>query len=119
MVDRIKALLAGSGRANELVDRIAFLLPGKHFVDATGFTSVTTALARRKKLQIRYFNGPGETPGAAETQRASSRCAENWYLDAWCPQAQTLRRFTLHEMESAVCMDEASLEVSLQDLNAL
>lgn len=117
VVDRIETLLARSGRANELVNRITFLLPGKHAVDATGFTCVTTALARRQQIQIRYFT---RSRRALTTRIVSPQrlvFLQDWYLDAWCHQSQTLRRFTLHEMESAVCMDEAALEVSPQDLD--
>jgi predicted DNA-binding transcriptional regulator YafY len=117
VVLRIEALLAPSGRANALVSRIKFRLPGKHSVDATGFTAVTTALVRRIRLSIRYFTSsrPALTSSVVSPQRLVF--LQEWHLDAWCHNAQAMRRFNLHELESAVCMDEAALEVSPQDLD--
>lgn len=117
LVHRIETLLARSGRANALVSRIKFRLPGRHAVDATGFASVTTALARRHQLSIRYFTRSRRALTSRVVSPQRLVFLGEWYLDAWCHQAQTIRRFTLHEMESAVCLDEAALEVSPQDLD--
>ncbi len=117
VVHRIETLLAPSGRANALVSRIKFHLPGKHDVDGAGFSAVTTALARRHQLSIRYFTSsrPALVSCVVSPQRLIF--LQEWHLDAWCHDVQAMRRFKLHELESAVCMDEAALEVSLKDLD--
>ena len=116
-VHRIEMLLASSGRANELINRITFLLPGKHAVEATGFSSVTAALARRHQLRIRYFTRSRRALTSLVVSPQRLVFLREWHLDAWCHQTQAMRRFALSEMESAACMDEAALDVSLQDLN--
>lgn len=117
VVHRIETLLARSDRANASVNRVIFRLPGRHAVDATGFASVTTALARRHQLSIRYFTRSRRALTSRVVSPQRLVFLGEWYLDAWCHQAQTVRRFTLHEMESAVCLDEAALEVSPKDLD--
>ena len=117
VVHRIETLLARSDRANASVNRVIFRLPGRHAVDATGFASVTTALARRHQLSIRYFTRSRRALTSRVVSPQRLVFLGEWYLDAWCHQAQTVRRFTLHEMESAVCLDEVALEISLQDLD--
>lgn len=116
VVHRIETLLAPSGSANALVSRIKFRLPGKHPLDATGFASVTSALARRNQLSIRYLTPSRPASSVVSPQRLVF-LQEWWYLDAWCHDAQAMRRFKLHELESAVCLDEAALDVSPQDLD--
>ncbi len=117
VVRRIEALLSYSGRTNELVKRVQFRLPGKLVLDATAFAAVTDALARRHRLSIRHFAGSRRSLTSRVVSPQRLVFLQEWHLDAWCHEAQAMQRFTLHEMESAACMDEAALEVSTQDLD--
>lgn len=89
--------------------------PGPAFADVAG------ALAMRRRLAIRYHGRARDT----ESERTVSPqrliyYRDNWYLDAWCHDADGLRSFSLDRIRGAqaleapaIDMDSAALEAEL------
>lgn len=76
------------------------------------FTEVAGALAMRRRLIIHYH---GRARDAESTRTISPQrlvyYRDNWYLDAWCHDAQGLRSFSLDRIRSAVPSDDPALDM--------
>jgi len=112
---RIRQLLAESGHdAETIAERVLVRGFASRSSDADRFTAVADAVLAGKALKVRYH---------ARTQdRVTQRrvhCARlvhyraNWYLLAWCENAQDLRLFALERIADIVDPDEpAQIPVS-------
>jgi len=116
---RIEELLelqhAGS---DALVGRIRILRMASRNVGEC-FQVVAGALARRKRLALRYLNrGSGEQTERGVSPQRLTYYRDNWYLDAWCHLRGGLRTFSLDAVGEARELDVPAYEVRAQDLDA-
>jgi proteasome accessory factor C len=94
---RLKKLLYRHGNGgDELEQRVRLSLPQQRPADEPTFRKVLTALTRRRRLSMHY-------PSRARDQHSARSVSplrltfyrSNWYLAAWCHQANDLRVFAL------------------------
>ncbi|GAB3679082.1 helix-turn-helix transcriptional regulator [Salinisphaera aquimarina] len=83
------------------------------------FPNVAGALAMRRQLVIRYH---GRARDRETTRRISPQrliyYRDNWYLDAWCHDAEGLRSFSLDRIRDADMVEQASLDMDIGVLDA-
>lgn len=107
---RLKKLLYRHGNGgDELEKRVRLSLPQKRSADEPTFRKVLTALVRRRRLSMQYH-------GRARDEHSSRVVSplrltfyrSNWYLAAWCHQADDLRVFAMDRIaEVRVSTDPA------------
>ncbi len=119
VVERVESLLSKSEGGRELASRIRLVTPGRREVAPGAFGAVTGALMRRRRLRLAYFTRSRQ----AQTQREVSpqRLVHHrtWYLDAWCHQAQGLRRFALDALGEAAPLEEPAVDIPLAEIERL
>lgn len=84
------------------------------------FGTVASALARRKRLQLRYrarSRQDARSEREVSPQRLT-RYRDNWYLDAWCHWREGLRSFSLDRIDAAELCDVAAIDCSVTELDA-
>ena len=82
-------------------------------------TRVADALGRRRRLHIHYHGRErnSETERNISPQRLT-HYRDNWYLEAWCHRADGLRRFSLDRILDAQLLDQAAIDIDLEQLTA-
>jgi len=117
---RIDKLLAqehlGSG---QLARRLRILRMAARPPDTRVFQAVAGATAQRRRLAFSYHGRERD----AVTQREVSpqrliHYRDNWYLDAWCHQRDALRSFALDRIRDAKTLDQPSLDLEDDRLDA-
>ncbi len=87
---------------SEAGHRVRILGMAKRKTDTIHFSTVATAVLRRKQLRITY-HGRAQ-PGTTERHLSPQRIVhyrDNWYLDAWCHLRRALRSFSLDRIRAA------------------
>ena len=77
------------------------------------FTAVSSALAQRRRLTIRYLDRGREQ--FSEREISPQRLVlyrDNWYLDAWCHQRQAPRRFAIERLIAAKTLQTEAHEAA-------
>jgi proteasome accessory factor C len=108
---RIERLLKDRGLSAERISkRVRLVNVGGRDCPNAIFTTVAHALLERVRLRIRY-HGRGHDansgPNAEDRQlrevspQRLTWSRGNWYLDAWCHQAEALRRFAIERIQRA------------------
>ncbi len=83
------------------------------------FQAVAGALARRRRLQLRYFTRANAEHSEREVSpQRLVYYRDNWYLDAWCHLREGLRTFALDAVAEARQLDKQVQEISRPDLDA-
>ena len=83
------------------------------------FQSVAGATARRRRLQITYYNRGQDTD--TEREISPQRLVyyrDNWYLDAWCHLREGLRTFALDAVRQVRVLKTKAREVPKAQLDA-
>ncbi|WP_019023362.1 MULTISPECIES: YafY family protein [unclassified Thioalkalivibrio] len=117
--DRIRELLASGGHQPDAVRRRIRIQPlAQRGGRSEGFQAVAAATLDEQPIAIEYHGRARDTA----TQRVVHPqrllyYRDNWYLIAWCEQAQDLRTFALERIRSATLaegtyrdIDEATLD---------
>jgi predicted DNA-binding transcriptional regulator YafY len=121
LTERLHKMLGTGARTSaEVVRRIRVQSVGARKVHLPHFEAVGTDLLRRQRLHIDY-HGRGRDE-ARERQVSPQRLIhyrDNWYLDAWCHLRRGLRSFALDAMRSARVLDQAAIDVSDAQLDAV
>ena len=117
--DRVSSILAtehlGGGEAAR---RIRLLRATARTQDARHFQVVAEAVLQRKQLAIEYYNRErDEVSERVVCPQRLARYRDNWYLDAWCHQAEGLRSFALERIREQTVQDEKAKEVSRKVLS--
>lgn len=116
LLDRIHQLLGTSGSDSaELMRRVRIINTGKRPVPSQFFELIGAALLQRQRVAMRYFTRTRKS--ASDREVSPQRLIHHrntWYLDAWCHQADGLRRFALDAIESASLSGHKAKEVSLK-----
>jgi len=109
---RLKKLLyRHSNGGDELERRVRLSLPQRRTADEPTFRKVLTALVRRRRLSMHYH-------GRARDERSARVVSplrltfyrSNWYLAAWCHQADDLRVFAMDRISDVQVSAEAAGE---------
>lgn len=116
---RVQGLLGSNEAQADFVQRVKLIAPGRREVDAACFAAVTRAMSQRRRLRLAYFTRSRRTGAERDVSPQRLVYHRTWYLDAWCHRAQALRRFALDAVESAQLLDEAALEMPLQEIERL
>lgn len=81
------------------------------------FQTVASALARRRRLAVRYYKRGEETTSERElSPQRLLHYRDNWYLEAWCHLRQGLRTFALDSIRKARMLESTAKEVAEQSL---
>ncbi len=117
---RIEKILERDGvSAQHITQRVRILHMASRKLSAEHFQTVAGATIQRKCLVISYHGRGRDT----ETERQISpqrliHYRDNWYLDAWCHQAQALRSFAIDRLRAAKMVEESAREFAYADLDA-
>lgn len=118
--DRIEKLLHTRQLAGaSLVNKVKLKPINNRRLPEDTYALVVQALAHNQVLSTEYH----ARRGAKGEQRLISpqrlvHYRDNWYCDAWCHNRQGLRSFSLDRMQSVALVNEASVQVSEEQLNA-
>lgn len=116
---RVQGLLDPQEAQVDFAQRVKLIAPGRRTVDAACFAAVTRAMLQRRQLQLGYFTRSRRATALRDVSPQRLVYHRTWYLDAWCHQAQALRRFALDAVESAQALDTPALEVPLPEIERL
>ena len=121
LLERLKSAIgSGAHPASEVHKRIRILHLAKRTLPPQYFQLAAAAVLERKRLRITYYSRARDE----QTQREISpqrlvHYRENWYLDAWCHWRQDLRSFAVDAIRAAAMLDEAALELTEDQLDAV
>ncbi|MDE0679773.1 MAG: YafY family protein [Gammaproteobacteria bacterium] len=113
-----KLLAAGAPGAKDLRRRVRLPAIGARRVDAGVFGAVSSALVRRRRLQVIY--NARSNSQRSERSLSPQRLVlyrSNWYLDAWCHIRRGLRSFSLDRMQDCELLDSVAREVDDAELD--
>lgn len=119
VIQRAESLVVRPGSGRELAARIRLVAPGRREVDAAVFSTVVSALARRRRLRLEDSGRAGEGPASREVSPQRLVHLHTWYLDGWCHAGQCLLRVALDGLQSAVALDAGATEVALTQVEQL
>lgn len=116
LLERIKSLIgADANQAQRLLDRVCILTAAKRSTPAPFFEMVVSALLRQRRLELDYFSrARGVSTHRVLSPQRLVHYRNTWYVDAWCHDAQQLRRFALDAFERATLLEDKALEVSMR-----
>lgn len=117
--EQIERLLSqGSVPSAEVTRRIRILAIGNRRANPKWFERVASALLQRKRLAVTYLGRDrNETSQREVSPQRLIHYRDNWYLDAWCHQAEGLRIFALDRIQHAEIIDAAAQEVAEDQLD--
>jgi proteasome accessory factor C len=82
------------------------------------FKAVTAATLERKRLDIIYHGRSSNTETSREiSPQRLIHYRDNWYVDAWCHQANDLRNFAIDRIKEAKRTKQKTREVSVTELD--
>jgi predicted DNA-binding transcriptional regulator YafY len=118
--DRLTGILAdGTGRAQDLAQRIVVQTVGARRLRLPDFQRIGTALLRRKRLSIIYHaRGRDQESQREVSPQRLIHYRDNWYLDAWCHLRSELRSFSVDVIKQVTEVDRSAIEVSQEELDA-
>ncbi len=89
-----------------LILRAAARPAGEHF------RTIADAVARRRRLRIRYFKrGQEETSERELSPQRLIHYRDNWYLEAWCHLRDDLRTFALDSIRHAEPLEQTAIDL--------
>lgn len=107
---RIRSLLSQSGHSAEtVIDRVQLRAAARRAAADGLFQSVAAATLSGKVLAIDYHGRErGELTSRCVHPQRLLHYRDNWYLVAWCEQADDLRTFSLERISGPVQLDVPS-----------
>ncbi|NWG74434.1 MAG: WYL domain-containing protein, partial [Rubrivivax sp.] len=120
LLERVHDMLGTTeAEAKAIVKRVRIISPARRPVPTKFFELVGEALVKRRRLQMRYLTrGRGEVTERQVSPQRLVHYRNTWYLDAWCHQAEALRRFALDAIEDAALLDARAKDVPLKQVEA-
>ncbi|HYR24463.1 MAG TPA: WYL domain-containing transcriptional regulator [Aquabacterium sp.] len=116
LLERIHQLLGRDElQSKDLMRRVRIISPARRNVDGAVFEVVAAAVLGRKRLHLRYFTRSRKK--ASERVVSPQRLIHyrnTWYLDAWCHEAEELRRFALDAVESVQPLETKAKDISIK-----
>ena len=103
----------------ELMKRVKIISAAKRPVPVKFFELIGSAVIKRQRIQLRYRSRARKVEGDREVSpQRLVHYRNTWYLDAWCHQADGLRRFSLDAVESAQALERRAKDVSPKAVEA-
>jgi predicted DNA-binding transcriptional regulator YafY len=120
MTQRLQSALGrGADDVEEVRRRVKVLGIASRDVRLEHFELVGSALLKRRRLHILYFaRGRGEAGERSVSPQRLVHYRDNWYLDAYCHLRNDLRSFALDAIRRADMLDERTLDVPDDELDA-
>ena len=113
---RVHKLLGDKARR---LDRLRVLRTQARRVHPNTFRLVTEALLDGRQLRFAYHSrSSGQDSEREVSPQRITHHRDNWYLDAWDPTHQSLRRFALDRIRKPELIDQPALELPTADLAA-
>jgi predicted DNA-binding transcriptional regulator YafY len=119
LMARLDAILgSGEASAQDLRKRIRLLAFASRRTPLEHFSTVGSALIRRRRLAMDYYakSSDEHTRRVVSPQRLV-HYRDNWYLDTWCHLRNSLRSFALDGIRRLDVLDEPAKELSLKALD--
>lgn len=110
----------GEYSVDTIKDRIKILNMASRSRAIKHFDTISLSLLRRSKLSITYYVRTREE--LTERDISPQRLVfyrDNWYLDAWCHTAESVRSFSLDAVRSANVMDDPAIEIDHAQLDSI
>ena len=118
---RLTSLLdSGDGAIEEVHKRIRIIGVASRAMGLGHFSTLGSALLRRKRIQIVYFVRARDQ--ATEREVSPQRLVyyrENWYLDAWCHLRNELRSFAVDAIRRVDVLEVAAKTIPDKTLDAV
>jgi len=120
LLEKLHGMLGTSEtEAKELMKRVKIISAARRPVPSKFFEMIGAAVIKRKRLQLRYRSRGRKVDGDREVSpQRLVHYRNTWYLDAWCHQADALRRFSLDAIKTAEMLDKRAKDVSVKALEA-
>ncbi len=116
--DHIDRLLAAQRPEGEPISQRIRILRAAARPPGEYFQTIADALARRRRLQVRYFKrGQDETSERELSPQRLIHYRDNWYLEAWCHLRNGLRTFALDSIRQAETLDQPTVDIPEQQLH--
>ncbi len=98
---RIRRLLgSGGAHADRIAEKVRLIAVGRRSMDEALFGCVAQAIVGERPLEILYYGrGRGQRSERTVHPQRLLHYRDNWYLAAWCEQAQDLRIFSMDRIE--------------------
>lgn len=118
---RLASLLdSGDSSMAEVSQRIRILGVASRAVGLEHFSTLASALLRRKRLQVRYYvRARDEVTEREVSPQRLIYYRENWYLDAWCHLRHELRSLAVDAIRRADILESAAKNVPDKTLDAV
>lgn len=118
-LEPLSELLNGSNlfQTDQLGQRIRILAAaarpsGEHF------HAVASAVVERHLIKIQYqARSSGEISERRLSPQRLTHYRDNWFLDAWCEQADALRTFSIDKILALETLDEAAKDIAEDELD--
>jgi predicted DNA-binding transcriptional regulator YafY len=120
MLDKLGGMLGANAQdAHNMMRRVRIVSAAARPVASRHFELVGSALQQRRRLNLRYHTrGKGTRSQRIVSPLRLVHYRSTWYLDAWCHEADALRRFAIDAIEQAELVDQRTKEVSLKTVEA-
>jgi predicted DNA-binding transcriptional regulator YafY len=116
---QIDQLLQARGIArHQLNDKIKIIALGNRHMLSEQFEKIVSQLLQQHDLHIAYGDFNQRLTQRQVSPQRLVFYRENWYLDAWCHQRQSLRTFAIARIQSLTCTDIPITPVDAAQLNA-
>lgn len=103
----------------QLAGRIRLITQAARHPSPTPLTTIADAIGRRQRLHIRYHGrGRDQISERDISPQRLTHYRDNWYLEAWCHQANSLRRFAVDRILKTRRLDQAAKEIAPEQLAA-
>ena len=112
---RVHKLLGDKARR---LDRLRVLRTQARRVHPNTFRLVTEALLDGRQLRFAYHSrSSGQDSEREVSPQRITHHRDNWYLDAWDPTHQSLRRYALDRIRRPQLLPAAALDIPLSELD--
>ena len=118
---RLNAILGEGKHVPDEIRRRILLQPATpRHLRVEHFQACATATLSRKRLLLTHHDRHFDTVNQREVSpQRVVRYKENWYLDTWCHQREAIRTFSIDALRGAEQLDQAAIEVSDTELEAV
>lgn len=118
---RLTALLGvANDPADEVKRRIKIKMVGTRHVRLDYFEAISSALLKRKRLQIdHYARGENRMSQREVSPQRMIYYQGNWYLDAWCHMRNDLRSFSVDTIRRVEILEKKAKDISDKQLDEI
>ena len=120
MLDKLNGMLGSDAQeSRQMMKRVKILSAARRAVPSRYFELLGSALLKRQRIRMRYLTrGRGSRSERIVSPLRLVHYRSTWYLDAWCHEADALRRFALDAIEQAELTDQRAKDVAMKTVEA-